>query len=122
MQGRSGVLGTSISQQLVWHAWPGTCVAGGRGHEWQGDVHGQEACMAWGIHSGRGHVWQRACVAEGMCGRGHVWQGACMMGSVHGRGMCDEGMAEKMATAVGSMHPTGMHSCFCLMVVCLMVI
>ena len=31
-----------------------------------------------------------------------------MAGGVHGRGAC---MAEEMATAVDSMHPTGIHSC-----------
>ena len=36
-------------------------------------------------------------------------RGACMsMGGVHGRGAC---MAGEMATAVDSMHPSGMHSC-----------
>ena len=42
-------------------------------------------------------------VRGGMHGRRHVW-----LGVVHGRGMC---MAGKMAIAVGSTHPTGMHSC-----------
>ena len=55
----------------------------GGGHG-RGGVHGRGS-----VHGG-GHAWQ-----EG----GHVWQGgACMAG--------------KMAIAAGSMHPTGMHSCF----------
>ena len=58
----------------------------GRGCAWQGDMCGREACVA-----GR-HVWQ-----GGMCGRGCAWQGTCMAG--------------EMVTAVGGMHPTGMHSC-----------
>ena len=41
------------------------------GHVWQGDVHGQGACMAGGRH-GRGHAWQVG---------GHVWQGG-----MHGKG------------------------------------
>ena len=50
------------------------------------------------------HVWQGVAYMVGdawqggMCSRGHVWQGPCMAGV--------------MATAVGSTHPTGMHSCF----------
>ena len=63
------------------------------GQAWQGRV-----CVAWG------HVWQGVCMAEG--------EGACMPGGgMHGRGAC---VAGEMATAVGSMHPTGMHSC-CLL-------
>ena len=42
--------------------------------------------------------------------------GACLVGDVHGRGACVAGegacVAREMATAVGSTHPTGMHSCF----------
>ena len=50
----------------------------------------------------------------GMHGRG-AWQGLCMAGGMHGReGMHGRGacMAGEMATAVDSTHPTGMHSCF----------
>ena len=114
------------------HAWLGVCVAGG---VWQGGMHGRDcasqgvcgrgACMAervyaagmhgrgcmWqgvcigtGMH-GRGHVWQEACMAGGMCGRGHAWQGVCM------KGQCVWWVAGEMAIAVGSIHPTGMHSC-----------
>ena len=59
--------------------------------------------MAGGVH-GRGHVWKG----------GYVWRvcvckGACVAGGVHGRGACVTG---KTAIAVGSTHPTGMHSCF----------
>ena len=35
---------------------------------------------------------------------GNAWQGVCMVGACVG----------EMATAVGGMHPTGMHSCFLL--------
>ena len=44
-------------------------------------------------------------MAGGVHGRGHAWQVVCMAGVV---GACMEG---EMATAAGSMHPTGMHSC-----------
>ena len=52
--------------------------------------------MAGGMY-GRMVCMVGACVAEG-----HVWQGG-----MRGRGPC---MAGEMATAAGSMHPTGMHS------------
>ena len=52
-------------------------------------VHGR-GCAWWG-----GHVWQGLGV--------HVWQMACMAGGV---------IAGEMATEVGGMYPTGMHSCF----------
>ena len=55
------------------------------GYVWQGGMHG------------RGCAWQ-----GGMCGGGHAWWGACVAV------VC---MAGEMATAVGSTHPTGMHSC-----------
>ena len=52
----------------------------------------------WGDVHGGGHVWQGACMVGGMMGAmGCAWWAACM--------------AEKMAIAVGRMHPTGMHSC-----------
>ena len=61
-------------------------------HVWQG------ASVAGGVH-GRG-----ACMAGGMCGRGTYMAGeACVAG-----GAC---MAGETASAVGGMHPTGMHSC-----------
>ena len=60
----------------------------------KGDVHGKGGMQC----GGGGHVWQR---------------GACMAGGMHSRGsgrgdMC----AGEMATEVGGMQPTGMHSCF----------
>ena len=42
--------------------------------------------MAGGMH-GRGHAWQGARMAGGMCG-GHVWQGACMAGGMHATQSC----------------------------------
>ena len=50
--------------------------------------------MAGGVH-GRG-----ACMVGGVHGRGHEWWGwgACMAGET--------------ATAAGGTHPTGMHSCY----------
>ena len=75
----------------VWqrgHAW-WVCVAGGM----HGGMHGGGMCG--GGMCGGGHAWW-----EGMHGGGHAWQGE---GGMHGR---------KMAIAVGSMHPTGMHSCY----------
>ena len=43
-------------------------------------------------------VWQ-----GGMHGRGHIWEGHVRLGA---------SVAGEMATAAGSMHLTGMHSCF----------
>ena len=48
---------------------------------------------------GRGHAWQRVCVAGGMLGRGvcvggYAWQGVCMavgcawQGDIHGSRVC----------------------------------
>ena len=56
----------------------------------QGDLHG------------RGQAWQ-----------GNVWHGACMAGVMHDRGCALWGACAtgETTTAVGSMHPTGMHSC-----------
>ena len=66
----------------VWQG--GMC---GRGAMRGGGMHGRGACVAGG------HAWQ-----EGMCGGGHAWWlGVCVAG--------------KMTITVGSMHPTGMHSC-----------
>ena len=73
------------------------------GHAWQGDVHG------------RGGFARGVCMVGGMHGRGDVWRGTCVAGGMHGRGACMAGgacVARETATAVGSMHPTGMHSCF----------
>ena len=84
------------------HAWQGVYVSGGvhsRRHAWQG------ACVAGGMHG-------RGCASQGgMHGRGHVWQGACMAGGMHERAVCVVGVVGEMAIAVGSIHPTGMHSC-----------
>ena len=83
----------------------------GGGHTWWGwGMHGRGACMAGG------HAWQvgmhgrgQACMAEGgMHGRGCMWWGHAWHGGMHGRGEC---VAGEMAIAVGSIHPTGMHSC-----------
>ena len=65
--------------------WHGAFVAGGMhggGHAWQGGI------WWWGVCGGSGGV----CVAGA-----RAWQGVCVAG--------------EMATAVGSTHPTGMHSC-----------
>ena len=56
---------------------------------------------------------------RGVCGRGwvckvrggHVWQGIHCRG---GEGAC---VAGKMVIAEGSMHPTGMHSCFVIEII-----
>ena len=64
-----------------------------------------------GMHWG----WEACIGGGGMCGGEYVWKGgqngrgACMAGAKCGEGACVE---EKMAIAAGSMHPTGMHSCF----------
>ena len=51
----------------------------------------------------------RVCVAGGvMYGRGCAWQGHAWQRGMRGRGVC---VAGETVTAVGGMHPTGMHSC-----------
>ena len=69
------------------------------GGAWQGGMYG------------RGHVWQGGVRGRGM----HVWHGVCMAGGMCGKGVCMAGghacVAGKTATAVGSTHPTAMHSC-----------
>ena len=56
---------------------------------------GGGACMA-----ARGHAWQAACMAGGMCGRG-----ACVADTT------------RYGQWVGVMYPTGMHSCYSVRVV-----
>ena len=60
---------------------------------WQGGM------CDWGGMRGRGHAWQRTCVAG---------VGAMHGGGVHGRGGCVTG---ETTTAAGGTPPTGMHSC-----------
>ena len=60
----------------------------------QGVIHGRGACVVGG------HVWWGVCVVGGMCG-----------GGIRGRGR-QTCVAGETATAVGGLHPTGMHSCF----------
>ena len=57
-------------------------------HVWQGACVGEG--VWWGACVGRGvmHGGEGACVTGGMCGRGCV-QGVCMVGSMHG-GACVE--------------------------------
>ena len=65
-------------------------------------------CGRGGMHGGMhgGACVVGACVVGGMHGGR-----ACMVGGMHGKG--GGGMrGRKMAIAVGSMHPTGMHSCY----------
>ena len=93
MYGKGGVHVGSMHGGGMCGRGRGACVAG------EGSMCGR----------GRGHVWQGACMAEGMHGGGtcvagvgrHVWQGACMAG----------GMAGEMATAADGTYPPGMHSC-----------
>ena len=60
----------------------------GRGHVWQGGMHGRGACMAGGACVVGGHAWQVACMVVG-----HVWwggecvMGACMAAGMHGTHM-----------------------------------
>ena len=79
--------------------------------------------------AGGGCAWWGARGGGGMCGGGLCVVGACMMGvcmagGMYGQGACMVGgdmcgkhawqgtcMAGKMATAAGTTHPTGMHSC-----------
>ena len=87
----------------------------------EGGVAGGRACMV-----DEGHAWWM----RGMCGRGHAWQ----VGGVHGRGACvtggcawQGGMHGKHTPPdryydiwwygqwAGGTHPTGMHSCFILL-------
>ena len=94
---------TCLSVHRRGHAWWGACVAGGMCGgvcAWQGGM-----CGKGGRH-GKG---ERTCMVGdmhgGVCGKGgHAWRGACMVGG----GAC---VAGETATAVDSMHPTGMHSC-----------
>ena len=80
----------------------GVCMAGGM-YGGGGDMCGRVCVCVVGSMHGRGNVWQEAYVVGG-----HAWQGVCITGGVHGGGTC---MAGEMTTAVGNMHPTGMHSC-----------
>ena len=72
-----------------------------------------------GVHGkeGVGCAWQGGvCMARrGMHGKeGYAWQGGVCMAKrgVHGKGgMCDLHGKREAATAAGSTHPTGMHSC-----------
>ena len=93
-------------------------------------MHDRGACMAVGVH-GRGHTWQGVCGRgmhgrggvhgrEGMHGMGHTWQGCVWQGDMHcGGGMHGQGvcMAGDRQYAADGMHPTGMHSCFLLIMV-----
>ena len=58
----------------------------GRGHAWQGGMHGRGACVAG------------TCVAGGMHGRGACMAGVCVAGGGHAWQILRD--------------PTGMHSCF----------
>ena len=84
-------LGGVHAQGLWWgHAWLGDTCGGG--------MHGRGCMHGWGMHA-QGCAW---------------WGWACMPGEggLHAQGACQGGcMAGMMATAVASMHPTGMHSC-----------
>ena len=65
--------------------------------------------MKGGMHGEAVFMVRGACMAKGGVVRGCVCQrGVCDRGGVHGRGACITG---EMATAAGSTHPTGMHSC-----------
>ena len=90
---------------------------GERGVVW--GMHGR-GCVWWGVAGGHachgGHAWEGACMTGSMCGRG-----ACVAGGIYGRGCAWQGVcmaggggmyAGETVTQVGSMHPTGMHSCF----------
>ena len=72
--------------------WRGRCMAGGRAGVPEGGI------CAGGMHGGGG--W------GGMCGGGHaLWGvGVCVAGEA-----C---MAGETATAADGTHPTGMHSCY----------
>ena len=82
--------------------------------------------MLGGDMCGGGHAWQGDMCGGGMCGRGACMvgghtchRGVCMAGRVCHGGMCGRGacvvgdmcVTGEMATAVGSTHPPGMHSC-----------
>ena len=87
--------GTCVAGVHVW--WWGACVV-------VEGMCGGGACMVGSVCL-EGHVWYFiACMVGGMCGRGHVGGGSvCMAGGHVWTG--------QMATTVGGMHPTGMHSC-----------
>ena len=105
------------------HAWQrGACVVKG-GHAWQkgacmtkgvgvmkGGMCGRGCAwhgmfMAWDVH-GRRHAWWGHAWQGGMRGRGHGWQGHVWQGA------CVAGETATATSGLGSMHLTGMHSCF----------
>ena len=105
----------------------GGWMAGGCAWPWEGGCMARGACMAggrawWGVHG-----WG-VCMAGG-----HAWLGeACVVGGVHGWGTvhgwgacvaCIPPQADTTATAyrqwAGGTHPTGMHSCYWMLVLLL---
>ena len=90
------------------HAWPG-------GMHSQGDVCGQGTCMAEGHACLGGCAW-----LGGMHGSGSIcsWEGNAWLGGMHGQGVHGTHPPRPDTTryswsmSAGSMHPTGMHSCY----------
>ena len=94
------------------------CMAG-RGHAWQGGMHGKGACIVGACMVGgvcmaeeacmAGGAWQGACMAGGMHAEGHMWQGVCMTGGHACWGVCmaEGGMHGRGACVVGGMHGRG---------------
>ena len=83
-------------------------------HAWWGGAYLAGDCAWWWAWRGK-----RACMTEGgMYGRG---RGASVAGGdMHSKGACmvrGACVTGEMATAVDSTHPTGMHSCFSIVLV-----
>ena len=85
-----------------------------------GGVCGWGCAWPGGMHGKGGHVWQRgACVANegvhgkvGVCGKG----GPCVAkGGMHGmHAPLGRLLRDMVGQCVGGTHPTGMHSCYLL--------
>ena len=97
------------------HAWQGACMVGGA---WWGGMHGRGGMHDRGGMHGRGggHVWWGACMAGGMYSRGCVWWEdmhgrGCVVGSVHDT-HANLPNTTRYSQWADSTHPTGMHSCF----------
>ena len=74
---------------------------------WQGGMHGGGHAGLRGM-SGRGHMWQGACLVGGVHARGSLCEGLAWQGDVHGRGCAWQGsMGGREACMVGGMYGRG---------------
>ena len=74
-----------------------------------GGVPGPRGCLLWGV-PGPGGCMLWGVPAPGGAWSGGAWSGGCLLWRVPAPGM--PGGDPQMVTAAGSMHPTGMHSCY----------